>query len=128
MLNFEPVARPGDRIREALKLRDMQQVELTKLGGLNRGAVSSYISGRYNPKQDALHKMALILDVSEMWLAGYDVPMERPEEQRQADAITEIVKRLRADMDFTYLVKKINELDQTQLFLISQLTDQLTRK
>lgn len=44
----------------------------------DKGALSSYISGRYNPKQNNTYLIAKALNVSEAWLMGADVPMERP--------------------------------------------------
>ena len=67
------------RIKEALKIRDMKQSELSKLTGISKGALSSYISGTYEPKQRNIYKIAEALNVNEAWLMGYDVPMERKE-------------------------------------------------
>lgn len=44
---------------------------------LDNGALSSYISGKYEPKQTNIYKIAKALDVNEAWLMGHDVPMER---------------------------------------------------
>lgn len=67
----------SERIKKALELRDMKQADLIKLTGINKGALSSYISGKYEPKQNNIFLMAKALNVSEAWLMGYDVPMER---------------------------------------------------
>ena len=66
-----------NRIREALSIRNMKQIELSERSGIDKAAINHYINHRYQPKQQGLLKMAKILDVNEMWLAGYDVPMER---------------------------------------------------
>lgn len=39
--------------------------------------MSQYVSGRTEPGQDKLTILGLALNVSEAWLMGYDVPMER---------------------------------------------------
>lgn len=75
----------SERLKEALKKENMKQTELCQVTGLDKGAVSCYISGRYEPKSDAINKMAIALNVSEMWLWGYDVPMER--EKNTPDSI-----------------------------------------
>lgn len=67
----------SERIKTALELREMKQADLIKLTGINKGALSSYISGKYEPKQNNIFLMAKALNVSEAWLMGYDVPMER---------------------------------------------------
>jgi transcriptional regulator with XRE-family HTH domain len=61
----------------ALKQSNMKQVELSRLTGIDKGSISNYLYGKYEPKSDAINKMAIALNVSEMWLWGYDVPMER---------------------------------------------------
>jgi repressor LexA len=44
---------------------------------LGRNDISQYLSGYAAPKQDKLTVLALALNVSEAWLMGYDVPMQR---------------------------------------------------
>ncbi len=39
--------------------------------------MSQYIKGTFEPKQDRVELLAKALQVSEAWLMGYDVPMER---------------------------------------------------
>lgn len=67
----------GKRIEKALQIRQMKQSELCKLSGVPKSSLSLYLKGAYEPKQDKIYKMADALNVSEMWLMGYDVPMER---------------------------------------------------
>lgn len=66
-----------ERLHEAMKLRNIRQSELTEKTGISKARISSYLNGRYEPKSTALHLLANALRVSEMWLAGYDVPMEK---------------------------------------------------
>ena len=67
----------AQRMKIALKKSNMKQVELSRLTGIDKGSISNYLYGRYEPKSDAINKMATALNVSEMWLWGYDVPMDR---------------------------------------------------
>lgn len=76
----------GKRIAAALKIRGMRQAELCKYANVPKSSLSLYLQDAYEPKQDRLYDMARALNVSEAWLLGYDVPMERgktksPEEQ-----------------------------------------------
>lgn len=96
-----------NRIREALEMRGMKQIELAEKSGIRRGTISNWLNNKYQPKQPALAVMARILDVSELWLAGYDIPMERAPEQKQADALVELFNQLRSDAEFKELVFKI---------------------
>ncbi len=65
----------SERILEALKLREMTQAELSQKAGLCKSAVSAYVKGQYEPKGQSIQKMAQVLNVSEEWLSGKDVPM-----------------------------------------------------
>ena len=65
------------RIARALSIRNMKQSELCNLTGIPKSAMSQYISGAFEPKQDRIFLIARALDVSEAWLMGFDVPMER---------------------------------------------------
>lgn len=69
----------ADRIQEGMDLRGLKQVDIIEKTGMNKGALSSYLSGKYKPKQDKIYMLAKALDVSEEWLMGYDVPIERKE-------------------------------------------------
>lgn len=108
---FERVSTTPDRLREAMSVKGIKQVDLVRSTGIDKGSISSYLSGRYEPKQEAIYKMALALDVSEMWLWGYDVPMERPKAQKNNDAISDIVLLLRSDEEFLSIVLKISKMD-----------------
>jgi transcriptional regulator with XRE-family HTH domain len=65
------------RISLALKIRNMKQSELCRLTGIPKSAMSQYVSGAFEPKQDRIYLLSQALNVSEAWLMGYDVPMER---------------------------------------------------
>ena len=67
----------ANRIRRALTIRGMKQSELCRITNIPKSAISQYITGCYEPKQDRIYLIAKTLDVSEAWLMGYDVPMER---------------------------------------------------
>ena len=67
----------AERMREALSIRNMKQVDLVTKTGIGKSSISTYLSGEYEPKQRNIYKIAQALDVSEAWLMGFDVPMER---------------------------------------------------
>ena len=76
-------AETKDRIKKALGIREMKQSELVEKTGIDKGQMSSYLAGRYKPKQENLSLIAEALGVDEAWLMGYDVPMERNEYEDQ---------------------------------------------
>jgi repressor LexA len=67
----------ADRMKKAMEIRDIKQVDVVERTGIGKSAISQYISGKYEPKQKAIFKIAEALNVSESWLMGYDVPMDR---------------------------------------------------
>jgi len=50
---------------------------------LSKSALSLYLSGRVEPKQDKIFILAKGLHVSEAWLMGFDVPMEPPSREKE---------------------------------------------
>ena len=66
------------RLQEIMDKKQLKQADLARMTGISRGAISNYVLGRYEPKSDVISKFAKSLNCSEMWLWGYDVPMERP--------------------------------------------------
>ena len=44
---------------------------------LTKSDLSQYVSGKFEPRQEKLTILSLALSVSEAWLMGYDVSMER---------------------------------------------------
>ena len=74
-----------NRIEEALRIRNMRQVELCEKTGLSKSSINNWIKQRWQPKHNAIFLMARALDVSEMWLAGYDAPMERAPGEKKGE-------------------------------------------
>ena len=99
-----------DRLKEAMSAAGKKQADLVRETGLDRGAISSYLSGKYEPKQTAINKLAIALDVSEMWLWGYDVPKERSITQKKNDDLVQIIAKLRNEPDFYKDVAMLSEL------------------
>ena len=101
---FSRISSTPIRLREAMNATGKKQVDLVRETGIDKGSISNYLSGRYEPKQEAIYKLALALNVSEMWLWGYDVPSERqndeisPEEKEtptvQDDGLSDTLREL----------------------------------
>lgn len=111
----------ADRLREALDAAGKKQVDLVRDLGLDRGAVSSYLSGKYEPKQKAIYKMAQYLDVSEAWLLGYEVPKHRTADQKKNDELAKLVVKMRSDVDFYNTVLALSKLNEKQYRGVQQL-------
>ena len=101
----------GQRIAKALDIRNMKQAELCKLAKVPKSSLSLYLSGAYEPKQNRIYDMARVLNVSEAWLMGYDVPMER--EQKNSPDELQLTEGEQMLLD---LFKKVPE-DKQQMVL-----------
>ena len=66
-----------ERIKQGLEIREITQTQLAARANIDKVQLSSYISGKYKPRQNNIDAIASALNVSEAWLMGFDVPMER---------------------------------------------------
>jgi len=67
----------AERLKEALKIRDIKQSKLADLTKIQKSAITQYLQGKYVAKQDKLYEIAKALDVSESWLMGRSDDMTR---------------------------------------------------
>lgn len=83
MERYKRIASVAHRLQEAMDNACKTQADLVRETGISKGTLSRYLSGKFEPKQIAVNKLAIALNVSEMWLWGCDVPMERPVETKK---------------------------------------------
>ena len=67
----------AERIQEVIEDTGATVTELSIKTGIGASTISRYISGRFEPKQDKLKKLADALDVNPDWLMGEDVPKKK---------------------------------------------------
>lgn len=67
----------ANRLKKALDYNNMRPIDLANKAKISKAQISNYLKGSYKAKQDKLYTIAKILNVSEAWLMGYDVDMER---------------------------------------------------
>ena len=116
----------SDRLKQAISEANIKQVELCERTGISKGALSSYLSGRYAPKQNNIYTLATVLDVNPAWLMGLNVPKssdmfvarELTKEQRELlsyfDVLTEEGK--------TEAIKRMKELSELEQYKLLQYT------
>ena len=114
-----------NRIKEALEIRKLRAIDLVEKSGISKSSLSSYMSQRWQPKQKALYKMAIALNVSELWLAGYDVPMERREDQKKMDELVKFLHKLRKDENLKNVCISISTLNDKQFLEIKDIINRL---
>ncbi len=78
----------SQRLKQLMSARNLRQVDILDLAKpycdrfdvkLTKTDLSQYVSGKTEPGQNKLYILANALNVSEPWLMGLDVPMERQE-------------------------------------------------
>jgi transcriptional regulator with XRE-family HTH domain len=128
MKKTERVARLQDRLKEALEIRGMKPIELSERLDISRGTISYYMSGKSSPKADRLNLICSTLNVSETWMLGYDVPMNRTAEQKKNDNIVKIVAQMRKENDFFDVVSLLADLPQDQYAIVKSMILALGQK
>ena len=122
-MKYERTAKVCDRIKLALSLRNMTQQDLVNITGIQKGSISQYTTGYVNPKQDRIYLIAKALNVSESWLMGFDVPMEKQQELNDEDK--ELFDKIQLDADFRDTLKQLIRLDTYKQKLVLDMINTL---
>ena len=89
MINQNKLVSFSMRLKEALLLTGIKQIELSRLSNIDKGTINNYVMGKYVPKQEKLNRLADALNVNPAWLMGYDVTMEREKNTPDKIILTE---------------------------------------
>ena len=108
------------RIKEAMELRNLNQSDIVERTNIKKSALSQYISGKITPRQNAIDELSKVLNVSEPWLMGYDVPMKRTVLKKEAQKLKtdEIVLTPEQEAELQYIIEhnmlffKRNKMDE----------------
>ena len=105
------------RIKKALSLRRMTQTELCTMTKISKSSLSEYTNGKHIPNQEKVFILAKALNVDPVWLWGYDVPMEKKDDQPETKKFSpdkmELTER---DLEILQVFRLIPE-DQQRMFL-----------
>ena len=86
-----------ERLNSILQKRNLSQADLSKMTGIRSSSISDWLNGKYEPKQDKIAIIAESLNVSPVWLIGYDEPSTNQTEGYYVDPETaEYAQILRA--------------------------------
>lgn len=66
------VSNSRERIQKLLDDFEINQAEFCRRTGIKKASLSNYLSGKREPRQDAISKIADAFSVSPAWLMGYD--------------------------------------------------------
>lgn len=77
-----------ERLNSILQKRNLSQADLSKMTGIRSSSISDWLNGKYEPKQDKIAIIADALNVSPVWLIGYDEPSTNQTEGYYVDPET----------------------------------------
>ncbi|MEE1493693.1 MAG: helix-turn-helix transcriptional regulator [Anaerostipes hadrus] len=93
------------RLQELMDIKNINQVDLCQRTGIPKSSMSMYLSGERSPRQNRLSQIAEKFNISEAWLMGYDVPMERADSlsdetlsQKDKRDILDIISSTKAEL------------------------------
>ena len=81
----------SERLTEIMNRKGLKQIDIVTLCQpickkyglrLGRNDISQYVNGKVEPGQDKITVLSEALNVSEAWLMGYDVPKEKPKDDK----------------------------------------------
>lgn len=111
----------AERLRQIMKERNLKQVDILNLSlpictkyniKMNKSDISQYVSGKVEPSQEKLVVLGMALNVTESWLMGFDVSMERKDNKTQAEK----------DFDILYRFSMLNKRDKK---IVSDMIDSM---
>ena len=115
----------AERLKLALNLRNIKATKLSELTNINKSTISQYLSGEYEAKKDRIELFAEVLNVNELWLRGYELPMENEDDkerdilikeyQLSADEIKEYENIAMTTSTLMFNGKPVSEEDKNEL-------------
>lgn len=64
-----------ERLKEMMDKLGLKQVDICKKCGIQKSALSNYLNGTREPRQDQISLICDPYGINPTWLMGYDVPM-----------------------------------------------------
>lgn len=105
----------GKKIKAARRAKGMTQEELGEILGVQKSAIAKYESGRVvNIKRSTLKKISDVLGIRPSELIF-------EEAQKNNDAISDIIVKMRTDEEFMEVVKSLYSLDSAKLMGVKQM-------
>lgn len=71
----EKISNSSLRLKEMMEFLSLKQSDIVSRTGITKSALSNYIHGTREPRQDQISKIADPYKINPSWLMGYDVPM-----------------------------------------------------
>ncbi len=79
-----------NRLKQAIKINKIKPVQLYEQTGISESLISKYLSGNAVARQNKLNLLSKALNVSPIWLMGYDVSINETKSNQKSLSITSI--------------------------------------
>lgn len=112
------------RLRLALENKKISCAELSEKTGISKASISQYYNGIYSPTNIKSSLMAKILDVSPMWLMGFDVPMRQNDYENTGYMFADIAM----NPELLETVTKLTKLKDSDRDIVINLINSLYEK
>lgn len=112
MSKVEIIESTCERLNYAFNKSSLKQADLVRLTGIDKSSISLYLSGKVTPKGDKLYKLALALNVSPVWLSGFNVPMT--DDKKSSPGVEEKTPRERKYDEIISLLQALPEEKVTE--------------
>ena len=105
----------SERLNLIMKEKKLRQVDILNLAKpyqqkynikFNKSHLSQYVNGKFNPDNEKIFLLSKVLDVSEAWLLGYNVPRTR-----EVDTVENTLSE-----KITTTVQQLNEENQNKTY------------
>ena len=68
-------------MKNLLEVKGLKPTDLAVATGINKSTISNYLSGKYEPKQKNIYKIAMALGVNPSYLLGVNINSEQSTSQ-----------------------------------------------
>lgn len=124
----------ASRLNKIMAERNLRQVDILERAKpfcikydikMNKSDLSQYVSGKVEPSQEKLVVLGMALNVSEAWLMGFDVPMERTASTKESSPKIMQYYELLNDIGKREATKRVEEMTHAPQYMREN-TDCLT--
>lgn len=119
----EKISNTSKRLQELMDMFDIKQSDIVAKTGITKSALSNYIHGTREPRQDQISKIADPYQINPAWLMGYDVPMTMAESiilklEKIEEAGMHLIGITDEEIEMIETFRNLNEESKRQLVLM----------
>ena len=83
-----------ERLLQAMAEQGKTKEALAEEAGISLKIMSEFTSGKREMETHVIARLAKALDVSDFWLMGYDVPMEKTQQERDNELLAKLTLQI----------------------------------